>query len=554
VSRAPSRRPPAAGKSSAKGAAAAKRAKGAGKTSVGSRSFKRRPGPQRPGGAQRQAVQARVLGARLSSMPDVRAALARVPAAAWTCALIACLNGVAWSILTPPFQGRDEPAHFAYVQQLAETGTLPRETSTGGFSPEELLVLEGLHRAEVSFSPQAPAISSTSEQRTLTRDVKAGLSRTGSGEAGVATGEPPLYYAMETVPYAMGGGDTLAQLQLMRLSGALLAALTALLTFFFLRELLPAVPWAATAGAMCVAVQPLFGFMAGTLNPDNLLYAVSAALLLCLARGFRRGFARPLATATGVLVAVGFLTKLNFLGLALGVFAGIALLGVREARSRGREGLASLATAAGIGASPAILYGLVNLASNHPLLGSGTLVNRSLSGSLSAELSYVWQFYLPHLPGMAHDFAGLSTWRDIWFDRLVGLYGWIDTEFPRWATDVALVAAGAIALLCARALVASRRALRARLPELAVYAAIAVGTLLMVGLASYFGRADTGGIEGFGDPRYLLPMLPLLGAAVTLAIRGAGRRWAPAAAAVLVVGFLAHDLFSQLQVIALYYG
>src|SRR3984885_8866114 len=50
------------------------------------------------------------------------AALRRVPRAGWTCALVASLSAVCWSLVSPPFQVPDEPSHFAYVQLLAETG------------------------------------------------------------------------------------------------------------------------------------------------------------------------------------------------------------------------------------------------------------------------------------------------------------------------------------------------------------------------------------------------------------------------------------------------
>ena len=53
---------------------------------------------------------------------------------------------------------------------------------------------------------------------------------------------------------------------------------------------------------------------------------------------------------------------------------------------------------------------------------------------------------------------------------------------------------------------------------------------------------------------WIVPLLPLLGAALALSARGAGRRWGPAAGALIVVLVLAHDVFSQLQVIARYYG
>jgi 4-amino-4-deoxy-L-arabinose transferase-like glycosyltransferase len=481
---------------------------------------------------------------------------ARLPAIAWTCALIAVLNAVAWSIITPPFQGRDEPDHFAYVQQLAETGALPRSAGSASsrLSPEEKLVLSELNQAGVRLKPQIPAISSVGEQQALTRAVEAGASRTGSGDVGVATSEPPLFYALETVPYAIAQGNILTQLELMRLLGALMAGVTVLLTFLFLRELLPGVPWAATAGTLCVALQPLFGFMSGTLNPDTMLYAVSAALFLCLARGFRRRLTRRLAVAIGLLIAVGFATKLNFIGLAFGVFVGLILLSVREARSKCRAAYLSFAVATGIGSTPVLLYALANLLLGHPTLGiaSGG-ISSFIKGSIFHEISYVWELYLPRLPGMTHYFRGMSTYWDIWFERSVGLYGWIDTMFPGWVSRVALVPASAIALLCGRALIVRRVALRARLPEFAVYTIMAVGVLVMVGVASYYSDVLSQ-IEAYGDPRYLLPMLPLLGAVLTLAVRGAGRRWAPATAAVMVVLFLSHDVFSQLQVIARYYG
>lgn len=527
-----------------------------GKTSVGSRTLQRRLRSQRKRDARRQQAHRRAVFAQGGPTSSLRPLLARVPRAAWICALIALLNGVAWSIITPPFQGRDEPAHFAYVQQLAQTGSLPRlANGQYGYSPEETLVLEGLDQEIVKLSPQMPAISSLGQQRTLTHDLNAGLSDVGSGEAGVATPEPPLYYAMETVPYALGMGNTLAQLELMRLAGALLAAITVLLSFFFLRELLPGVPWAATVGAACIAVQPLFGFMSGTVNPDTMLYTVSAALLLCLARGFRRGLTQPLAVTIGVLIAIGFLTKLNFVGLAVGVFAGLIVLGLREARSTGRVALRWTAIGGAIGLSPLLAYVLVNGLSGNSALGSlqGSAFG-SPHGSLSHEISYIWEFYLPRLPGMTQYFAGLSTFRDVWLNRSVGLYGWLDTEFPRWVVNIALVLVAAIALLCLRELILRRKAVRARLPELAIFATMIIGVLVLVGASSYASRVDSGGVEGFGDPRYLLPFLPLLGAVVTLAVRGAGRRWAPATGAVILAAFLAHDLFSQLQVIARYYG
>jgi hypothetical protein len=526
-----------------------------GKASVVSRSVTQEPDPVQARATLRRSMREVAGGALSGPSRNAGAALKRVPRLAWMCALIAFLNASAWALIVPPFQGKDEADHFAYVEQLAENNTLPEKVpGSAPYSPEETLVLRGLHYEEVRHSPETPAISSVAEHQTLMEDVHAGESLEGPGEAGIATSEPPLYYAIQTIPYALARGNILTQLQLMRLVGALFGAMTALLTFLFLREILPGAPWAATIGALCVALQPAFAFISGSVNPDSMLFAVAAGVFLCLARAFHRGFTRRLAVALGILIAVGFMTKLNFIGFAAGVFVGLLVLAVRETRAGGLKALLAPAIAAGIGVSPAMLYVLRNIVSNHPTLGALSGISDLIStSSLLHELSYIWQLYLPRLPGMTPYFTGLTTYKDIWFDRSVGLYGWMDTMFPTWVDNVALVPAAAVALLCGRELVVRRDALRARLPELGVYAAITVGVLVMIGASSYLSDA-VAREAAFGEPRYLLPLLPLLGAVIALAVRGAGRRWAPVVGAAMVILFLGHDIFSQLQVIARYYG
>jgi hypothetical protein len=117
---------------------------------------------------------------------------------------------------------------------------------------------------------------------------------------------------------------------------------------------------------------------------------------------------------------------------------------------------------------------------------------------------------------------------------------------------VAVIPAAAIALLCGRALFVSRAALRSRAVELAVYASMGIGLLVLVGAASY--QTFPGADAETAQARYLLPMLALFGAVLALAARGAGRRWGPAVGTLIVVLFLAHDVFSQMLVAARFYG
>ena len=479
-----------------------------------------------------------------------------VPRAAWLCALVACLNAVSWSLISPAFQVPDEQAHFAYVEELARTHSLP-SSATQEYAPDELLALDDLQVPRVSFQPQHLTIAARAEQRKLQSDLAAATrsSADGVGAAGDAAAEPPLYYALEAIPYELGaGGGVLDQLALMRLLSALMAGVSTLFVFLFVREALPALPRAWTVAGLCVAFMPALGFISGAVNPEAMLCAVSAALFYCLARGFRRGLTLRLALAIGVLIAVGFLTKLNFLGLAPGMALGVVLLARRAARGgEARVALRTALAALAVAASPVCVYALVNLLSHHQTLGIGsgvlaTTAHRSFMG----ELSYVWQLYLPRLPGMRVDFADVSPLRYLWFDGAVGEYGFEDTFFPRWVDGLALIAVLGILALLARELLARGAALRGRAGELAVYLTVIVGLLGLVGATSYLSFPAEA--AGFPEPRYLLPLVPLFGAVLALAARGAGRRWGAAAGALLVVLFMAHDLFSQLQVVARFYG
>ncbi len=482
----------------------------------------------------------------------VAGSLSRVPAAAWLCALVACANAVAWSVITPPFQTPDEPEHVAYVKQVAETGRLPSATGED-FSLEERVALEDLRLGSVAEETQEQPISTLAQEEKLESDLTESRQSTepGSEYAGVATSQPPLYYAIEAIPYDLDAGATLLdRIELMRLVSALMCALTAFFGYLFVREVLPGVRQAWLVGGLGVALTPLLGFMSGSVNPDAMLFAVTAALFYGLARGFRRGLTRRLAIALGVGVAVGFATKLNFVGVAPGVLLGVILLGIRTARRSGSKAYVSLIIALAIALSPVVAYVTLHLISGETGFGIFSSGVESTHGSLLSELSYIWQLYLPRLPGMHEYFAGLFTTRQLWFRGYVGLYGWLDTTFPGWVYDVALIPAALILVLCVRGIAISTGALRGRIGEFVVYCAMALGLMALIGADSYLSKTTT----EYAQVRYLLPLLPLLGLIYALATRGAGRRWAPVVGTAIVMLCLTHDIASQLQTVARFYG
>ena len=486
---------------------------------------------------------------RFRSSPS--AILRRVPIAGWI-AFVACLNAACWSVVTPAFQVSDEDAHVAYIKQLAETGE-PPSSKAKLYSQEEQVALTDLHFLQIGGEPGPHTIASQAEQGQLSSDLAraARLPRDGSESAGVATAEPPLYYAIEAIPYLIDyHGTLLGRLELMRLVSALMAGFTALFAWLFVREALPGEPWAWTTAGLSVALAPLLGFTSGAVTPESMLFAVSGALFFCLARAFRRGLTRRLALGSGVVIAVGLLTKLNFVALVPGALVGLAILSWRATRCSRREVLFRLAL--GLAAPLLVVVAGALIRGTGADAPTTSLLRFARAGPVIARLEYFWQLYLPRLPGMASDFPDISSTRQIWFDGFVGLYGWGDTPFPNWVYDVALIPAAAIACLFSRAIINSSEVLRARAAEFFVYALMSIGVMAMIAAASYAAFPKTN--AGFGHARYLFPLLVLLGAVLALAARGAGRRWGPAVGVLIAMLVLAQDIFSQLLVVAHYYG
>ncbi|HEX7292412.1 MAG TPA: DUF2142 domain-containing protein [Conexibacter sp.] len=469
----------------------------------------------------------------------------RIPSAAWACALVAVLNCLAWSLIVPAFQVPDEPDHYAYVEQLATAGRPPAndEAARSLFSTSEQAALAGLGVERVRFHEYVPALATQAAHDELVATLAANPERgDGNGVSLAGSPQPPLYYALELVPYAAGSaGSPLLSLQLMRLLSALLGGVTVLCAFLFLREALPAHPWTWTVGALGVALQPLFGFISGGVNPDALLFALSGALFLCLARGFRHGFTPRLALATGAVMALGLLTKLNFAGLVPGAVAGLLVLGLRGERTRTPRALRLPALAVGVAAVPAALMVLANVVLwDRDPTGATTGAFRPTDGaSLGGALRYVVRFYGGEL-------------RELWVRGFVGWFGWVDTAFRDWVYDVGLVVLIAVALLAVVGAVRARRSLRARVAELLVYAAMAGGVLAVIAANSYNLSLQHAG--GAGQTRYLFPLLALYAAVLALAARAGGRRWMPLIGVALVLLTLADDVFGQLLVIARYYA
>ena len=113
--------------------------------------------------------------------------------------------------------------------------------------------------------------------------------RDGGGNATAATHGPIYYVALAPAYLLAQPASPFSQLTLMRLTSALIGALTVLFTFLLARELAPGRPWLAVLAALLVAYEPMYGFISGAVNNDVGVNAAAAALELLLIRMLRRG-------------------------------------------------------------------------------------------------------------------------------------------------------------------------------------------------------------------------------------------------------------------------
>ena len=470
-------------------------------------------------------------------------------------AAVAVAAAAGWALTTPAFQVPDEPQHVAYAQYLAETGELPRPEPLGVFSPEEGAVFESIAFNNVISNPTGRAAWSDADEQQLEQRLAEEPGRLSEGGGSNTTNNPPLYYAVQVIPLELtSSGDFLDRLLAMRLLSALLAGLTAGFAFLFLRELLPGTPWAWTAGALALALQPLLGFISGGVNNDAGMYAAGAAVLWLVARAFRRGLDRGTAIGIGAAMGLGIVTKVSVLGLVPGLLVVLGVLLARADATGRRQVLARAGLATAVAALPVLAYLVLNATVwDRPLWAASATSSAALGGRpahVTEFLSYLWQFYLPRLPFMTDLQSGLPLF-NVWFKGFIGRYGWLDTTPPEWAYTIAVAIYGGVIALAAAALWRGRRALAGRRGEVLAYATLVAGFLVLVGWAGYTGRLSNGFI--FEQTRYLLPLGALFAALIALAARGAGARMGPAVGTALVVLVCGHALLSALLVVGRFY-
>lgn len=470
-------------------------------------------------------------------------------------ALIGLAHAWAWAVLTPPFQSPDEPDHFAYVQYLAETGKSPSGEGPVQ-SSEANIALDAMRTFSSIEAPDGrPPWLEVREREWEDRTDRVPTRRDDGGAPGTSTGpHSPLYYGLLAPAYLAAGESTFSELTAARLLSAFFLAIIAACAFGIVREILPTRPVLAVAAGLLVAFQPMLGFISGAINNDSGVNAAAALALFLTVRAMRRGLSARLAAALGAVLVVMPLMKFSGFALVPVVLAGLLVVAVREVRATRRLRLAPWLLLAG---TAAVLFGAWSLASGafdrstFTTPGGATPVADTIAiERIGGYFSYVWQVFLPELPGMAAHWNLQWPVFNIYGESGFAAFGWQAFHFPPWVyrtiTAVALLALA----LGAYALVRWRRKIRPLLPEIGLLM-LAPLTLISAIHVSYYQEVP-GAIGEQG--RYAFPVVTALAAGALAWTFAFGRRAVAPVATLLVTAMMGLAIASQLLALTGFYA
>jgi hypothetical protein len=449
------------------------------------------------------------------------------------------LQSVAWDIALPAFQGPDEAGHFGYLQHLAETGTIP--SVSAGHTPnssEAQAALNWLNLNPLIGDIGArPAWSSADLRawREVDGSLPHGSRANGAGPNALAK-NPPLYYAVMSIPYRMFVWlPLLKRVFVLRLVNSLFYLATIVLVWLLAGELLGRVRWKQTLAAGVVALEPQLAFMSAVINADNLLIALTSAVLLASVRLVKLGPSLGRVLTASGLTAAAVLTHGRGLVTVPVLLTGLFATYLRH-RTGPRDALArSGAAVATVGAALVAYLVFGRSSGSRGLYGGETSELNTGSGfHLGQFLSSVYQFYLPKLTELHRRIGPNYGYRQVFIDTFYGAFGSLEVVFkPIFYDTLQVLSALGLVGLYTAVVVRWRRFLRAW-PVVIVMLALLITNLVFLHYVSYRSLLDSGGKEPLIVGRYLLPMVSLFGLAIAFTVGSLPRRLGPLVGAIIL--------------------
>ncbi len=219
--------------------------------------------------------------------------------------------GMGYAIITPVFEASDELWHYPMIQHLAKGNPLPVQV----FDPEQA----GPWKQEASQPPLYYYLGAALTFWIDTSDIAAVRWLNPHVDNGVITKDGNINLVLHDPEANQWTGTALA-VRIVRFLSVLLGALTVYLTFRIGKEVAPEQAEIALGAAAVNAFTPMFLFISGAVNNDNLVIPLASFALLLMIQIAKGGDYRPqndfLRLITlGAIIGLGALTKITALGL-----------------------------------------------------------------------------------------------------------------------------------------------------------------------------------------------------------------------------------------------
>ncbi len=231
--------------------------------------------------------------------------------------------GIGYSVITPVFEASDELSHYPLVQYLASHGLrLPVQ------NPAE----PALWKQEGSQPPLYYFLAALATSAIDTTDFPLAYQPNPHADIGLVPPDGNTNMAMHTAEAeSFPWQGTVLAVHVARLLSVLMGAVTVLTTYLIGREVLPDQPAVGVAAAALNALVPMFLFISGSVNNDNLSNMVAGLLVWRVIRLLRREAAPPWSELIllGGLAGAALLAKLSLGFLLLFVAGALLSLSIR---------------------------------------------------------------------------------------------------------------------------------------------------------------------------------------------------------------------------------
>lgn len=209
--------------------------------------------------------------------------------------------GTTYSITTPVFEASDEIAHYPVVEHIATTGSLPVQVPG----------VETLWEQEGSQPPLYYLAAAGLTFWVDTSDLEQIRWRNPHAKLGVPLDPDNTNMVIHTEAEAFPWTGTVLAVHIARLFSVVLGCVSVFLSYLLVREVWSEARWVHALSVALVAYNPMFLFITGSVNNDNMMILLGTWILLLCARIVRNGITRQRGLTLGLVAALATLTKIS---------------------------------------------------------------------------------------------------------------------------------------------------------------------------------------------------------------------------------------------------